>query len=103
LYKVDCLELIKGHAHGHVGMLNHLHELFEANLAVAVQVGLHDGLVDNLPMISRLLYQLCPVATHLLQLLVLQVTAHHHLQHNKELAVADESVTVDVVYAEGKP
>ena len=37
---------------------------------------------------------------YLLQLLVLQVAANHHLEHNEELAVADEAVAVNVVDAE---
>ena len=41
-------------------------------------------------------------AVYLLQLLVLQVASDHHLQHDKELAIANVSVAVDVVYAEGK-
>ena len=39
---------------------------------------------------------------YLLQLLVLQVAANHHLEHNEELAVADEAVAVNVVDLEGK-
>ena len=50
-----------------------------------VQIGLHNRLVHDL-----------------LQLLVLQITPHHHLQHNKQLAVADEAITVDVVDFEGE-
>ena len=39
---------------------------------------------------------------YLLQLLVLQVAADHHLEHDEQLAVADEAVAVDVVDAERK-
>lgn len=39
---------------------------------------------------------------YLLQLLVLQVAADHHLEHDEQLAVADEAVAVNVVDAEGK-
>ena len=42
------LKLVQGHAHGYVGVLHHLGELLEADLAIAVQVGLHDGLVHDL-------------------------------------------------------
>lgn len=45
---------------------------------------------------------LFPYEAYLLQLLVLQVASNHHLEHDKELAVADVTVTVDVVDAEGK-
>ena len=41
--------------------------------------------------------------TYLLQLLVLQVAPHHHLQHNKQLAVTDVPVAINVVDTEGKP
>lgn len=41
--------------------------------------------------------------TYLLQLHILQITSHHHLQHNKELPVADVSVTIDVIDLEGEP
>lgn len=40
--------LTQCHAHGNVGVLNHLFKLFEADLSVAVKIGFHDGLVDNL-------------------------------------------------------
>lgn len=38
----------------------------------------------------------------LLQLLILEVAANHHLQHDEELAVADESISVNVVDLEGE-
>lgn len=44
----------------------------------------------------------CPKQTHLLQLLVLQVASHHHLQHNKQLAVADVPIAIDIVDLECK-
>lgn len=40
--------------------------------------------------------------TNLLQLLVLQVVPNHHLQNQKQLAVADVSIPVDVVDLERK-
>jgi hypothetical protein len=73
------------HTHGDVGALDHLGELLEADAAVLVHVGLHDGLVDDL-----------------LQLLVLEVAADHHLEDDEELAVADVAVAVDVVDLEGE-
>jgi hypothetical protein len=97
------LELVQGHAHGNVCVLDHLHELFEADLAVPVLIGLHDGFVDNLAHVNVLLYSLSSVSTYLLQLLVFQVAANHHLQHYEELAVADEAIAVNVVYAESEP
>lgn len=42
------LKLIQGHAHGDIRILYHLREFLEAYLAVAIQVGFHNGLVDNL-------------------------------------------------------
>ena len=67
-------------------MVNFTHcaEFFERDLAVAVAVGEDDGLVDDL-----------------LELAVLQVVAHHHLEHGEELAVADVAVLVHVVDLEG--
>jgi len=50
------LELVQSHAHRHVRVLHHLRKLLEAYLAVAVQVGLHDGLVDNLSAWSAALH-----------------------------------------------
>ena len=41
--------------------------------------------------------------TYLLQLLVLQVAAHHHLQDNEQLAIADEPIAVNVVHLEREP
>lgn len=63
------LELIQGHAHRDIRVLDHLGKLLEADLAVAVQVGLHDGLVDNLRWISTVLERVALVLcahTHLL-------------------------------------
>lgn len=45
---VYSLELIKSHAHANVRILDHLGKLLEADLAVVIQVRLHDGLIDNL-------------------------------------------------------
>lgn len=50
-----------------------------------VGVGLHDRLVNNL-----------------LKLLVLQVGANHHLENDEELAVADKSISINVVDLERK-
>ena len=58
-------------------------ELLVRDLAVLVEVGLDDGLVDDL-----------------LQLHVVEVGADHHLEHLEQLAVADEAVAVDVVHLE---
>ena len=63
----------------------YLDELLEGDLAVHVLVSLDDGTVDKL-----------------LQLDVIQVGPNHHLKHGEELAVANESVIVDVVDLEGK-
>lgn len=41
--------------------------------------------------------------TYLLQLLILQVASNHHLQYNKQLAVADVAIAVNVVDLECKP
>ena len=83
--KVGRLKSIQSHAVAHVGVLDHLFEFVEADLAVAVKVSFHDGLVDNL-----------------LKLLVLEVAANHHLEDDEELAVADVTVTVNVVDLEGE-
>ena len=96
------LKLVQGHAHGYVGVLHHLGELLEADLAITVQVGLHDGLVHDLRqgLVGVRLHKSSFSVAYLLQLLVLQVAANHHLEHNEELAVADEAVAVNVVDAE---
>lgn len=65
------------------GIRHHRRKLVERELAVAIAVRLHDRLVHDL-----------------LQLLVLQVVAHHHLQHEEQLAVRDEPVAVDVIHLE---
>lgn len=41
--------------------------------------------------------------TNLLQLLILQIAPHHHLQHDEQLAVTDEAVSIDVIDLKGKP
>ena len=64
--------------------MTHRAELLVRDLAVAVGVGEDDGLIDDL-----------------LQLAVLQVVAHHHLEHGEQLAVTDVAVLVHVVDLEG--
>ena len=64
----------------HVGVAHDLAELLKVDLAVVVLVGEEDGLVDDL-----------------LELRVLQVGSHHHLEDLEQLAVGDESIVVDVV------
>lgn len=73
-------KLTQSHAHTNIHILHHLRELLERDLPIAIQIGLHYGLIDDL-----------------LQLLVLQVAPHHHLQHDEQLSVADVAVAVDVV------
>ena len=68
------------HAHRYVGVLNHLRKLFEADFSVAIQVRFHDGLVHDL-----------------LQLLIFQITAHHHLEYNEQLAIGYVAITINVV------
>lgn len=99
------LELVQGHAHRHIRVLYHLREFLEADFAVAIQVGLHDGLVDDLGGLAcypsiELSRQKVP---YLLQLLVLEVASNHHLQHNEKFPIADISVAINVVHPEGKP
>lgn len=68
-----------------VGICDHGLELVKVEFAISVGVGLHDGLVYDL-----------------LQLLVLEIVADHHFEYEEELAVANETVTVHVVYLECK-
>ena len=67
----------------HVRVPDDLAKLLKVDAAVLVLVGEEDRLVDDL-----------------LQLRVLQVGAHHHLQDLEQLAVADVAVVVDVVDSE---
>lgn len=59
-------------------------ELLIRNLAILVSITFEDGLVDNL-----------------LKLDVSQVAADHHFEDLEELAVGDETITINVVNAEG--
>ncbi|KAI6771944.1 hypothetical protein HG530_002902 [Fusarium avenaceum] len=78
-------KLTNSHAHADISSLNHLGELLEADLAVLIEIGLHDSLVHDL-----------------LQLLVLKVAANHHLEDNEKLSIADVTITVNVVDLEGE-
>lgn len=105
----------QSHAHRHIGVLDHLRELLEADLAVVVQIRLHNGLVHNLAIpksqqshpshIQPNTVSPCPSSTktHLLQLLILQIAPHHHLQHNKQLAIANVPIAIDIIHFERKP
>ena len=57
----------------------------EGNLAVEIGVSLNDGTVDEL-----------------LQLGVVQVVSHHHLEHLEEFAIRDEAIIVDVIDLESE-
>jgi len=103
-----------------VGVLHHFCELFKVEFAVAVLVGLHHrcdphNATDPHPRISVLH---SGASAHrggnergdwdgrltfvhdLLELLVLEVAADHHLEHQEQLAVGDEAVAVHVVHLE---
>jgi hypothetical protein len=43
------------------------------------------------------------VILYLLQLLILEIASNHHLEHDKQLAIGDEAITVNVVDLEGEP
>jgi len=77
------------HFNDHLGVdisvAHHGAELFKVDLPVVVLVVEEDGLVHNL-----------------LELGVLQVVAHHHLQNLEQLAVGDVSIIVNVVDSEGE-
>jgi len=93
----------QGHVGRYIGAFNHLGKLLKADLAVFVQIGFHDGLVDNLRRPIRFDPAGMLATTHLLQLLVLQIATHHHLQHNKQLPIADIAIAINVVDLERKP
>ena len=42
-------------------------------------------------------------STYLLQLLILQITPHHHFQYDEQLPVTDVPITIDIIYLERKP
>lgn len=67
-------------------MLGDVYKFCERDFAVEVFVCLDDGPVHKL-----------------LQLHVVQVVAHHHLEHSEELAVRNEAVVVDVVDLKREP
>lgn len=93
----------ESHAHGDIGVFHHLGEFLEADLAIAVKVGLHDGLVDDLTRNMSAIWgaQRPPSnLAYLLQLLVLEVASDHHLEDNEQLTIADVAVTVNVVNLE---
>jgi hypothetical protein len=114
------MQRTQSHAHRHIGVLDHLCELLEADLAVVVQIRFHDGLVHDLAIPKSVLMSVaCPAhqtaspqprssissptqrtETHLLQLLILQIASHHHLQHNEQLAIADVPIAIDIVHLE---
>ena len=77
--------LTKCHTHTDIRALHHPCELFKTDFPVPIHIRLHDRLVHNL-----------------LQLHILQVTTHHHLQNNEELAIRDITVAIDVVHLEGE-
>ena len=68
-----------------VKVADHNTELLEGNLAVEIGVSLNDGTVNKL-----------------LQLSVVQVVSHHHLEHLEEFAIRDEAIIVDVIDLESE-
>ncbi len=71
---------VDDHLFMYVCVADDLAELLKVDLAVVVPVCEENSLIH-----------------YLLQLRVLQIGAHHHLEHLEELAVADVPVVVDVV------
>lgn len=70
----------QGQTHSNICTLHHPLELLETNLPIPILIRLHDRLVHNL-----------------LQLHILQVTPHHHLEHDEQFPVGDVTVPIDVV------
>ena len=68
----------------HVVVLDHVQKLVKVELAISVQVTFHNSLVNEL-----------------LQLLVTQILADHHLENDIQLAIRDEPVVIDIIYLEG--
>ena len=68
-----------------IEVLDHIAELSEGYLAVKVLIGLHDGAINEL-----------------LELSIVQVVTHHHLEDLEELTVRDIAIVVDVVNLEGE-
>lgn len=50
-----------------------------------IGIRLHDSLVHNL-----------------LQLLILQIIPNHHLEHQEELAIANQPIAIHIIHLEGK-
>ena len=70
----------------HQPKYGYLAELLERDFSVVVFVSLDDGPVDQL-----------------LQLNVVQVVPHHHLQHSEQLSIGNVAVVIHVVDLEGEP
>ena len=68
-----------------IEVLDHIAELSEGYFAVKVLIGLHDGAINEL-----------------LELSIVQVVTHHHLEDLEELTVRDIAIVVDVVNLEGE-
>ena len=75
----------KRHTHTNIRILHHPCKLLKTDLPVPVQIGLHDGLVDDL-----------------LQLHILEIATDHHLEDDEQFAVGDVAVAIDVVDFEGE-
>lgn len=83
---IAVVRLTQRHAHADVRVLHHPGKLFEAYLPVSIQICFHDRLVHNL-----------------LQLLVFEIAAHHHLQHDEQFTIRDIAVTINIVDLEREP
>ncbi len=77
--------LTQRHTHTNIRILHHLRKLLKTNLPIMIQIRLHNRLINNL-----------------LQLLIFQITPHHHLQHNEQFTIANVAVSVDIVDFEGE-
>lgn len=76
---------INDHLLVNVGVPHYLTELLKTDLAIVVPVSKQNRLVHDL-----------------LQLCILQVIPHHHLQNLEKFSVGDVAVVIYVVYSEGE-
>lgn len=78
-----------------------LSEFFKIQLSVAILIRFHDRLINDLLQLLVLWPNWWVQSRRTRLGSYLQIVAYHHLQHQKELSIGNESISIDIVYVEG--
>jgi hypothetical protein len=74
---------------------DHITEFLKRDFSITVLVSLHNRLVDNLPPSAPGVSK-----SDLLKLIILQIIADHHFQHDKQFAIRNIAIPIHIINLE---